>query len=69
MYYISFEAPYNEGMSEMLNELQAAVLLLAQLQLKISKIGNYVENMSETAEELIAEKKLNKYMPVIQTYT
>ncbi|MBE9035547.1 hypothetical protein [aff. Roholtiella sp. LEGE 12411] len=53
----------------MLNELQAAVLLLAQLQLKISKIGNYVENMSETAEELIAEKKLNKYMPVIQTYT
>lgn len=56
MYYISFEAPDREGMSEMLNELQAAVLLLAQLQLKISKIGSYVENMSETVEELIAEK-------------
>jgi hypothetical protein len=56
VYYISFEAPDREGMSEMLNELQAAVLLLAQLQLKISKIGSYVENMSETVEELIAEK-------------
>ncbi len=52
-----FESQYHEAMSEILNELQTAVLLLAQLQLKISKIGSSVQNISETVEEFIAETK------------
>ncbi|WP_191757944.1 hypothetical protein [Komarekiella delphini-convector] len=52
-----FESQYRESMSEMLNELQTAVLLLAQLQLKISKIGSSVQNMSETIEEFITQNK------------
>ncbi|MBW4689438.1 MAG: hypothetical protein KME40_31205 [Komarekiella atlantica HA4396-MV6] len=53
-----FESQYRESMSEMLNELQTAVLMLAQLQLKISKLGSSVQNMSETVEEFIAQKQV-----------
>ncbi|MEH2240120.1 hypothetical protein [Nostoc sp.] len=52
-----FEAQYREAMAETLNELQTAVLLLAQVQQKISKIGSSVQNLSERVEEFIANQK------------
>ncbi|WZF15565.1 hypothetical protein WKK05_23730 [Nostoc sp. UHCC 0302] len=44
-------------MDQTLNELQAAALLLAQVQMKISEVGNYVQYISETVEEFIVEEK------------
>ncbi|MEH1933407.1 MAG: hypothetical protein V7L14_06715 [Nostoc sp.] len=52
-----FEAEYREAMAETLNELQTAVLLLAQVQQKISKIGSSLQNLSERVEEFIANEK------------
>ncbi|MBN3962976.1 hypothetical protein [Nostoc sp. NMS8] len=52
-----FELQYREAMAETLNELQTAVLLLAQVQQKISTIGSSVQNLSERVEEFIADQK------------
>ncbi|WP_375502671.1 hypothetical protein [uncultured Nostoc sp.] len=52
-----FEGQYREAMAETLNDLQTAVLLLAQLQHKISKIGSSVQHISEQVEEFIADQK------------
>ncbi|MBN3886786.1 MAG: hypothetical protein V7K64_13455 [Nostoc sp.] len=52
-----FEAQYREAMAETLNELQTAVLLLAQVQQKIQIIGSSVQNLSERVEEFIANQK------------
>ncbi len=52
-----FESQYREAMEETLNELQTAVLLLAQVQQKISNIGSSVQNISERVEEFIANQK------------
>ncbi|MEH2061856.1 MAG: hypothetical protein V7K50_06200 [Nostoc sp.] len=52
-----FESQYREAMAETLNELQTAVLLLAQVQQKISKIGGSVQTLSERVEEFIADQK------------
>lgn len=52
-----FEAQYREAMAETLNELQTAVLLLAQVQQKISKIGSSVQTLSERVEEFIADQE------------
>lgn len=52
-----FEIQYREAMAETLNELQTAVLLLAQVQQKISTIGSSVQNLSERVEEFIANQK------------
>ncbi len=52
-----FEAQYREAIAETLNELQAAVLLLAEVQNKISNIGNSVQNLSQRVEEFIADQK------------
>jgi hypothetical protein len=52
-----FEAHYREAMAETLNELQTVVLLLAQVQHKISKLGSSMQHISEEVEEFIAEQK------------
>ncbi|MEH1865223.1 MAG: hypothetical protein V7K69_09445 [Nostoc sp.] len=52
-----FEAQYREAMAETLNELQTAVLLLAQVQNKILKIGTSVQHISQQVEEFIEEQK------------
>ncbi|MEH2127790.1 hypothetical protein [Nostoc sp.] len=52
-----FEIQYREAMAETLNELQTAVLLLAQVQQKISTIGSSVQTLSEYVEEFIADQK------------
>jgi hypothetical protein len=52
-----FESQYRNAMDETLNELQTAMLLLAQAQRKISEIGNNVQNLSQIVEEFIASQK------------
>lgn len=52
-----FETTYREAMDEALNELQAAILLLAQVQRKIHEIGNSVQHISESVEEFINNEK------------
>ena len=52
-----FEGQYREAMAETLNDLQTAVLLLAQLQDIISKVGSSVQHISERVEEFIADQK------------
>lgn len=51
-----FESQYRDAMDETLNELQTAVLLLAQLQRKISLIGNSVQSLSQSVEEYISNQ-------------
>lgn len=62
-----FEAQYREAMAETLNELQTAVLLLAQVQNKILTIGTSVQHISQQVEEFIEEQKPNKGMPSKKT--
>lgn len=52
-----FESQYRNQMSETLNELQAATLLLAQLQLKINQIGSSVQSLSQNVEEFITQQE------------
>ena len=52
-----FEGQYREAMAETLNDLQTAVLLLAQLQDRISKISSSVQHISERVEEFIEDQK------------
>ncbi len=51
-----FESQYRDAMDETLNELQTAVLLLAQLQRQISQIGNSLQNLSQSVEEYISNQ-------------
>ncbi|MBV6623298.1 MAG: hypothetical protein KI793_10240 [Rivularia sp. (in: Bacteria)] len=52
-----FESQYREAMNETLNELQSAILLLAQAQRKISIIGSSVQNLSQSVEEYLVNQK------------
>ncbi len=52
-----FESRYRNQMCETLNELQAATLLLAQLQLKINQIGSSVQSLSQNVEEFITQQE------------
>ncbi len=52
-----FESQYREAMNETLNELQSAILLLAQAQQKISIIGSSVQNLSQSVEEYLVKQK------------
>ena len=52
-----FESQYRNAMDKALNELQTAMLLLAQTQRKISEIGNTLQNLSQSVEEFILDQK------------
>jgi hypothetical protein len=52
-----FESQYRQTMNETLNELQSAILLLAQAQRKISIIGSSVQNLSQSVEEYLISQK------------
>ncbi len=52
-----FESQYRETMNETLNELQSAILLLAQAQRKISIIGSSVQSLSQSVEEHLIQQK------------
>ena len=52
-----FESQYRDAMAETLNELQTAVLLLAQVQRKIDLIGSSVQGLSQSVEDHISQQK------------
>lgn len=52
-----FESQYREAINQTLNELQSAILLLAQAQRKISIIGSSVQNLSKSVEEYLISQK------------
>lgn len=53
-----FETNYRNEIEESLNQLQTAVLLLAQLQIKILNAGQNVQNLSHSLEEFLNEQKV-----------
>ena len=57
MSYQDFESEYRQAMNDTLNELQSAILLLAQAQRKISIIGSSVQNLSQSVEEYLIKQK------------
>lgn len=52
-----FEIQYRNNIDETLNQLQTAVLLLAQLENRITVIGQNLQNLSQTVEEFITEQQ------------
>ena len=52
-----FENQYRNAMDESLNQLQTAVLLLAQLETRIATVGQDLQNLSLTVEEFVTEQR------------
>ncbi|PLZ89650.1 hypothetical protein [Fischerella thermalis] len=52
-----FENQYRGAIVETLNELQSAMLMLTQVQLRISQIGKSVQNLSQNFEEFMARQR------------
>jgi hypothetical protein len=52
-----FDNQYRSAIAETLNELQSAMLMLTQVQLKISQIGKSVQNLSQNFEEFMARQR------------
>lgn len=52
-----FELNYRNGIDETLNQLQTAVLLLAQLEDRITVIGQDLQNLSQTVEEFVTQQQ------------
>lgn len=52
-----FETEYRNAMDESLNQLQTAILLLAQLEAQITNVGRDLQNLSQTVEEFISEHR------------
>lgn len=55
-----FEINYRNGIDETLNQLQTAVLLLAQLEDRITVIGQDLQNLSQTVEEFVTQQQTNE---------
>jgi hypothetical protein len=52
-----FETQYRNNIEHTLNQLQTAVLLLAQLETKIAHIGQDLQNLSNAVEEFITQER------------
>jgi hypothetical protein len=52
-----FELNYRNGIDDTLNQLQTAVLLLAQLEDRITIIGQDLQNLSQTVEEFVTQQR------------
>jgi hypothetical protein len=52
-----FELNYRNGIDDTLNQLQTAVLLLAQLEDRITVIGQDLQNLSLTVEEFVTQQR------------
>ncbi|NJL84798.1 MAG: hypothetical protein HC886_00555 [Leptolyngbyaceae cyanobacterium SM1_1_3] len=52
-----FEGRYREEMGEILNQLQTVVLLSSQIEARITRIGNSIQQLSQTVESFIREQK------------
>lgn len=54
-----FETQYRDVIDETLNQLQTVVLLLVQLQTRITNVGQDLHNLSQTVEEFVTEQTLD----------
>lgn len=52
-----FELQYRNGIDQTLNQLQSAVLLLAQLEDRITVIGQDLQTLSRTVEEFVSQHR------------
>lgn len=52
-----FEAQYRDKLDESLNKLQAAVLLLTQLEATITDVGHSLHSLSQTFEDYITQQQ------------
>ncbi|WP_250125021.1 hypothetical protein [Chroococcidiopsis sp. CCMEE 29] len=52
-----FEAQYKQAIEENLNQLQTAVLLLAQLEARITSVGQNLQNLSQAVEEYLNQQR------------
>lgn len=52
-----FETQYRSTIEESLNQLQTAVLLVANLESKIATVGQDLQNLSQIVEEFITEQR------------
>ncbi len=52
-----FEAQYRDKLDQSLNQLQAAVLLLTQLEATITDIGHNLHSLSQTVEEYLTQQQ------------
>ena len=52
-----FETHYRNTIEQSLNQLQTAVLLLAQLEARITNVGLDLQHLSQTLEDFISEQK------------
>ena len=59
MNLLEFEAQYRNAIDETLNELQTAVLLMAQLQARIINVGQDLQNLSQTVEGFVTQQMLD----------
>lgn len=54
-----FETQYRDVIDETLNQLQTVVLLLVQLQTRITNVGQDLHNLSQTVEDFVTEQTLD----------
>ncbi len=52
-----FEIQSRDALEQTLNQLQTAVLLIAQLEARIITIGQDVQNLSQTVEDYVAQQR------------
>lgn len=52
-----FELQYRSGMDEALNQLQTAVLLIEQLQDRITAISQDLHTLSHTVEDYVSQQR------------
>ncbi|MEO1592602.1 MAG: hypothetical protein AAFU71_15110 [Cyanobacteria bacterium J06632_22] len=52
-----FEIRYRESMREVLDQLQYAVMLSAQLQDTVSTIGSSLQTLNHTTEQFITQQR------------
>lgn len=62
-----FETQYRDAIDETLNQLQTVVLLLAQLQARITNVGQDLQNLSQTVEDLVTAQKLDADSKLVLT--
>jgi len=52
-----FENQYRNNIEITLNHLQTVLLLLAQLEIRVTDVGQDLRNLSETVEEFVIQQR------------
>ena len=53
-----FKTEYRQAIEESLNQLQTAVLLMAQLEAQIAHVGQDLQNLSLRVEQFVTKDKV-----------